>query len=145
MLYVEMDEAGGVRYLLCSPDLNYRPLRADKPAVEVFLDRPECVWITRALRAHDSERHGFFHFGGFEPHGIRNLYQCLVPRGSTSPRELLFLLLFLEGIQSDSQLIIFFLQQFVFSKKRYYLQLNIFHRLESFEVHPSHVDRAGFL
>jgi len=49
MLYVELDAAGNARHLQYAPYLDYRPLAADEPGVEAFLDRPECVWINREL------------------------------------------------------------------------------------------------
>jgi hypothetical protein len=49
MLYVELDAAGNARHLQYAPYLDYRPLAADEPGVEAFLDRPECVWISREL------------------------------------------------------------------------------------------------
>jgi len=49
MLYVEMDATGQARHLHYAPYLDYRPLRADEPSVEVLLARPESAWITRDL------------------------------------------------------------------------------------------------
>jgi len=49
MLYVELDAAGNTRHLQYAPYLDYRPLAADEPGVEAFLDRPECAWINREL------------------------------------------------------------------------------------------------
>jgi SNF2 family DNA or RNA helicase len=49
MLYVELDSAGHARHLHYAPYLDYRPLRADEPSVDVLLARPESAWITRDL------------------------------------------------------------------------------------------------
>ena len=49
MLYVELDAAGNARHLQYAPYLDYRPLAADEPGVDAFLDRPECAWINREL------------------------------------------------------------------------------------------------
>jgi superfamily II DNA or RNA helicase len=49
MLYVEIDAAGDARHLQYAPYLDYRPLAADEPGVDAFLDRPECAWINREL------------------------------------------------------------------------------------------------
>jgi hypothetical protein len=49
MLYVELDSSSGVRHLQYAPYLDYRPLKADEPAVLDVLARPECSWITREL------------------------------------------------------------------------------------------------
>jgi SNF2 family DNA or RNA helicase len=49
MLYVELDAVGNARHLQYAPYLDYRPLAADEPGVEAFLDRPECAWINREL------------------------------------------------------------------------------------------------
>jgi superfamily II DNA or RNA helicase len=49
MLYVEMDRAREVRHLHYAPYLDYRPLKADEPAAETIMDRPECAWIARDL------------------------------------------------------------------------------------------------
>ena len=49
MLYVEMDEDCNARHLQYAPYLDYRPLAAGEPSVVDFLDRSECVWITRDL------------------------------------------------------------------------------------------------
>jgi superfamily II DNA or RNA helicase len=49
MLYVELDATGQARHLHYAPYLDYRPLRADEPAVDVLFARPECAWITREL------------------------------------------------------------------------------------------------
>jgi SNF2 family DNA or RNA helicase len=49
MLYVELDAEGKARHLQYAPYLDYRPLKADEPAVEAILSRPECAWISREL------------------------------------------------------------------------------------------------
>ena len=49
MLYVELDVTGQARHLHYAPYLDYRPLRADEPGVDVLLARPESAWITRDL------------------------------------------------------------------------------------------------
>ena len=49
MLYVELDAAGHARHLHYAPYLDFRPLRADEPSVDVLLARPESAWITRDL------------------------------------------------------------------------------------------------
>jgi superfamily II DNA or RNA helicase len=49
MLYVELDATGQARHLHYAPYLDYRPLRADEPTVDVLLARPEAAWITRDL------------------------------------------------------------------------------------------------
>jgi SNF2 family DNA or RNA helicase len=49
MLYVELDAAGSARHLHYAPYLDYRPLGASEPGVDVFLGRAECAWITREL------------------------------------------------------------------------------------------------
>ncbi len=49
MLYVELDVAGKASHLHYAPYLDYRPLKADEPAVEAILTRPECAWISREL------------------------------------------------------------------------------------------------
>lgn len=49
MLYVELDSTGQARHLHYAPYLDYRPLKADEPNVDVLLARPECAWITREL------------------------------------------------------------------------------------------------
>ncbi|GEM82442.1 helicase-related protein [Meiothermus hypogaeus] len=49
MLYVELDASGQARHLYYAPYLDYRPLRADEPALEAILEQPECAWITREL------------------------------------------------------------------------------------------------
>lgn len=49
MLYVELDAAGNARHLQYAPYLDYRPLKADEPAAEAILSRPECAWISREL------------------------------------------------------------------------------------------------
>ncbi len=49
MLYVELDAEGTTRHVHYAPYLDYRPLGADEPSVEAFLDRPECAWISREL------------------------------------------------------------------------------------------------
>src|SRR5664280_3560940 len=46
MLYVELDGEGAARHIAYAPYLDYRPLAAGEPGVEVILARPECVWIT---------------------------------------------------------------------------------------------------
>jgi hypothetical protein len=55
MLYVELDAAGNTRHLQYASYLDYRPLAADEPEPESFLDRPDCAWINRDLeqRAQD--------------------------------------------------------------------------------------------
>ena len=37
------------RHLHYAPYLDYRPLANDDPAVDAFLERPECAWIGRGL------------------------------------------------------------------------------------------------
>jgi len=49
MLYVELDSAGHARHLHYAPYLDYRPLRADEPGVDVLFAHPESAWITRDL------------------------------------------------------------------------------------------------
>jgi SNF2 family DNA or RNA helicase len=49
MLYVEMDAAGQARHLQYAPYLDYRPLKADEPDVDLVFKRPESAWITREL------------------------------------------------------------------------------------------------
>lgn len=49
MLYVELDSAGHARHLHYAPYLDYRPLRADEPGVDVLFACPESAWITREL------------------------------------------------------------------------------------------------
>jgi SNF2 family DNA or RNA helicase len=49
MLYVEMDATGEARHIHYAPYLDYRPLRADEPGVDVLFSRPESAWITRDL------------------------------------------------------------------------------------------------
>jgi superfamily II DNA or RNA helicase len=49
MLYVELDVAGQAHHLHYAPYLDYRPLRADEPGIDVLLTRPESAWITRDL------------------------------------------------------------------------------------------------
>ena len=49
VLYVELDNDGVTRHLHYAPYLDYRPLADDEPAVDAFLERPECVWIDRDL------------------------------------------------------------------------------------------------
>jgi superfamily II DNA or RNA helicase len=49
ILYIEMDAAGAVRHLHYAPYLDYRPLKATEPGVDLLLARPECAWISRAL------------------------------------------------------------------------------------------------
>jgi SNF2 family DNA or RNA helicase len=49
MLYVEMDSAGQARHLQYAPYLDYRPLKADEPGVDILFKRPETSWITRDL------------------------------------------------------------------------------------------------
>ena len=49
MLYVELDSAGNARHLHYAPYLDYRPLQAEEPGVDVILARPEATWITREL------------------------------------------------------------------------------------------------
>jgi len=56
MLYVEIGASGKVRHLNYAPYLDYRPLRADEPAAEQFLSRPEFEWITRELE-HNAQAH----------------------------------------------------------------------------------------
>ena len=48
-LYVELDNDGVTRHLHYAPYLDYRPLANDDPAVDAFLERPECAWIGRGL------------------------------------------------------------------------------------------------
>lgn len=49
MLYVEMDSGGTTRHVHYAPYLDYRPLTAGEPGVEVILNRPECQWVNREL------------------------------------------------------------------------------------------------
>jgi SNF2 family DNA or RNA helicase len=49
MLYVEMDASGTTRHMHYAPYLDYRPLAAGEPAINVILDRPESLWINREL------------------------------------------------------------------------------------------------
>jgi len=49
MLYIELDKADNTQGLRYAPYLDYRPLAADEPNVEVLLARPECAWINREL------------------------------------------------------------------------------------------------
>jgi superfamily II DNA or RNA helicase len=49
MLYVELDAAGNARHLHYAPYLDYRPLKADEPGVDLILGRAEAAWISRAL------------------------------------------------------------------------------------------------
>ena len=49
VLYVELDSDGVTRHLHYAPYLDYRPLADDEPAVDAFLERPECAWIGRGL------------------------------------------------------------------------------------------------
>jgi superfamily II DNA or RNA helicase len=49
MLYVEMDATGQARHIHYAPYLDYRPLLAGEPGVEVLFARPESAWITRDL------------------------------------------------------------------------------------------------
>jgi superfamily II DNA or RNA helicase len=49
MLYVEIDAIGQARHIHYAPYLDYRPLTADEPAVDVLFARPESAWITRDL------------------------------------------------------------------------------------------------
>ena len=49
VLYVELDNDGVTRHLHYAPYLDYRPLADGEPAVDAFLERPECAWIGRDL------------------------------------------------------------------------------------------------
>jgi superfamily II DNA or RNA helicase len=49
MLYVEMDATGAARHIHYAPYLDFRPLMADEPGVDVLFARPESAWITRDL------------------------------------------------------------------------------------------------
>ena len=49
VLYVELDNDGVTRHLHYAPYLDYRPLADDEPAVDAFLERPECAWVGRDL------------------------------------------------------------------------------------------------
>jgi hypothetical protein len=49
MLYVEVDSAGVTRHVHYAPYLDYRPLKANEPSVDVLLARPECAWIRSEL------------------------------------------------------------------------------------------------
>ena len=49
MLYVEMDAKTTTRHVHYAPYLDYRPLAAQEPGIELILNRPECQWITREL------------------------------------------------------------------------------------------------
>jgi hypothetical protein len=44
---VELDAAGQARHLHYAPYLDYRPLRADEPSVDLLLARPEADWINQ--------------------------------------------------------------------------------------------------
>jgi len=49
LLFVEIDAAGQARHLNYAPYLDYRPLAAGEPSLDVLLARPECAWIAREL------------------------------------------------------------------------------------------------
>jgi len=49
MLYVEIDAAGNAKHLHYAPYLDYRPLAAEEPQANAFLERPECAWIEHGL------------------------------------------------------------------------------------------------
>ncbi len=49
MLYVELDATGHARHIHYAPYLDYRPLLADEPGVDVIFSRPESAWISRDL------------------------------------------------------------------------------------------------
>ena len=49
MLYVEIGAEGTTSHVQYAPYLDYRPLGADEPSAETFLNRPECQWINRDL------------------------------------------------------------------------------------------------
>ena len=49
VLYIELDNDGVTRHLHYAPYLDYRPLADDEPAVDAFLERPECAWVGRGL------------------------------------------------------------------------------------------------
>lgn len=49
LLYVEMDEAGGMKHLHYAPYLDYRPLADGEPTATDLLSRPEAAWIKRDL------------------------------------------------------------------------------------------------
>jgi len=49
VLYVEIDEVGGVGHIHYAPYLDYRPLTSQEPDVTAILARPECAWIRREL------------------------------------------------------------------------------------------------
>ena len=44
VLYVELDNNGVTRHLHYAPYLDYWLLADDEPAVDAFLERPECAW-----------------------------------------------------------------------------------------------------
>jgi SNF2 family DNA or RNA helicase len=51
LLFVEIDAAGQARHLNYAPYLDYRPLEAGEPSLDVLLARPECAWIARELES----------------------------------------------------------------------------------------------
>lgn len=55
MLYVELDSSGNARHLHYAPYLDYRPLKADEPGVDVLLARAEAAWISRDLEKRAQE------------------------------------------------------------------------------------------
>ncbi len=51
LLFVEIGDDGQARQLNYAPYLDYRPLAAGEPSLDVFLARPECAWIARELES----------------------------------------------------------------------------------------------
>jgi hypothetical protein len=51
LLFVEIDAAGRARHLNYAPYLDYRPIAAGEPSLDVLLARPECAWIARELES----------------------------------------------------------------------------------------------
>jgi SNF2 family DNA or RNA helicase len=49
LMYVEMDNQGGVRHVQYAPYLDYRPLAFGEPDVDALLARPESQWISREI------------------------------------------------------------------------------------------------
>lgn len=49
MLYLEVDETGGIRHIHYAPYLDYRPLKDGEPGIDAILARPECAWVSRDL------------------------------------------------------------------------------------------------
>src|SRR5438132_2298787 len=49
LLFVVVAEPRRARYIMYAPYVDYRPLRADEPAVDALFARSESGWITRDL------------------------------------------------------------------------------------------------